>query len=443
MGITVKINSPIVAAGHGSVTIYTSTGPIGGLNFGSSGSISFWDLKSRFAINGTAYKLVDGVSGLASAVAANPSGNYALARSYDASQDGTYSAAPIGPFKGTVEGLGNTISNLMLGENVMNSFGEPLAMFAEVDGALRDFRLANASVFVDAGQNGVGASLLVERNKGVITNSYASGTFDLRTTQGANIAAGGIASWNGGQILNSGATVAISADNLESASMGGLAVENSGTVRDSWASGTLKVTRAGGIVGGLVGQNDEGALIQHSWSHVHIIGSDGVIGGGLVGVNVGYIRASPSEANLTTVKSVNVSSSALLGGLVGYQDFGSIDTSYATGSVSSLLGYSSGAGGLVGRCDEGKISRSFASATIHAAGGTAGGGLVGDAMLLCELADVYATGPIYGKGGAVIGGLMGIADSGGSTARAYATGALSAATGMAGGFACQNNPQRE
>src|SRR5947209_493959 len=78
-------------------------------------ALSFRIRPAQFSINGTPYLLVNSISSLASAIASNPSGSFALADNYDASADGTYSESPITTiFTGYLDGLGNTISHLSI-----------------------------------------------------------------------------------------------------------------------------------------------------------------------------------------------------------------------------------------------------------------------------------------------------------------------------------------
>ena len=57
--------------------------------------MTFWDLSSSLIVNGNSYTLVGDIETLASDIANNPAGFYALANDYDASVDGTYRSAPV------------------------------------------------------------------------------------------------------------------------------------------------------------------------------------------------------------------------------------------------------------------------------------------------------------------------------------------------------------
>ena len=108
---SIVVNQPVSAAGSGGVTIFTNNGGKGGtLSFGANGNVTFWSTSDRLEINGASYALVDNIATLASGIAANPGGNYALANSYDASIDGTYDSSPVDTvFSGSFQGLGNSV----------------------------------------------------------------------------------------------------------------------------------------------------------------------------------------------------------------------------------------------------------------------------------------------------------------------------------------------
>ncbi|HEX3653384.1 MAG TPA: hypothetical protein VHU18_11235, partial [Rhizomicrobium sp.] len=117
---SVTVKKQITVAGQGALTVITNdTGGTKAKNktgefviVPERGSVQFWDLGSSLIIDGNSYTLVGDIKTLASDIAANPSGFYALAKPYDASVDGTYTTSPIATtFAGVVEGSGNTISN--------------------------------------------------------------------------------------------------------------------------------------------------------------------------------------------------------------------------------------------------------------------------------------------------------------------------------------------
>lgn len=139
---SVEIDQPVSVSGSGAVTIATNDGGANGdLMFDGKGNIKFWDTASSLVINGNSYTLVTDIATLASDIAANPSGFYALANDYDASKDGTYASAPITTtLGGTFEGLGHAITNLKI-----NSVDFEVGLFAQAGGTLRDVGVIGAS----------------------------------------------------------------------------------------------------------------------------------------------------------------------------------------------------------------------------------------------------------------------------------------------------------
>ena len=126
-------------------------------------------------------------------------------------------------------------------------------------------------------------------------------------------------------------------------SVGGLAGRNSGSITDSYTTGSVD---GDWHVGGLVGRN--GGSITNSYTTGSVIGDKYV--GGLVGR-----KDSGSIINSYTTGSVDGNS--YTGGLVGKNYLGSIANSYATGSV---VGDYSGIGGLVGLNNSGgSIANSY------------------------------------------------------------------------------------
>ena len=114
--------------------------------------------------------------------------------------------------------------------------------------------------------------------------------------------------------------------------VGSLVGENSGTVSNSYATGSVT---GNGRVGGLVGWNRWGGTVSNSHAASSVTGEFEV--GGLVGRNNRTVSNSYSTSSVTGESDV--------GGLVGYNWEGTVSNSYFTGSVT---GWGS-VGGLVGR----------------------------------------------------------------------------------------------
>jgi hypothetical protein len=84
------------AWGLSGLTVTTNDGGRNGyFGFRRKSHVSFANLSSALTINGASYTLEGVIKSLASAISANPSGDFALASNYDASVDGTYTTSPI------------------------------------------------------------------------------------------------------------------------------------------------------------------------------------------------------------------------------------------------------------------------------------------------------------------------------------------------------------
>ena len=201
---------------------------------------------------------------------------------------------------------------------------------------------------------------LVGLNSSSITDSSASGDVGDAATAGHDL--GGLIGLNsGGAVTRSSATgdVASTSDTI-----GGLVGRNKGTITESAASGAVT---GDGWVGGLVGRNgvSSGDSISASHASGTVTGSADNVGG-LVGLSEGTIRTSYATGTVTGAGDVgglvgyllddvvtsyasgDVSGSGnAIGGLVGRSDGAStVRASYAAGSVTG--GTFQYVGGLTG-----------------------------------------------------------------------------------------------
>ena len=200
--------------------------------------------------------------------------------------------------------------------------------------------------------------------------------------------AGILAGSNSGTITDSYATGSVSGDNY----VGGLVGDNSSEITASYAAGSVSGDT---YVGGLVGDNS--SEITASYATGSVSGGSSV--GGLVGDNSSEITASYATGSVSGGSSV--------GGLVGDSSGGAITASYATGSVSGRDNY---AGGLVGFNSSG-ITAGYATGSVS--GDTYVGGLVGFNNSVGAVTASYATGSV--SGGSSVGGLAGFNNSGAIT----------------------------
>jgi hypothetical protein len=144
---TLTVNAPVAVDGTGGLTIRTNN--LCGNNnngigfvFGQKGNVTFLSLTTPLTFNNLKYTLVSNLAMLASDIASNQNGFFALANSYDASADGVYPASPISTmFTGFFEGLGNPISNLSM------AGPKSVGLFAFMyNGSLYDVVLANVHI---------------------------------------------------------------------------------------------------------------------------------------------------------------------------------------------------------------------------------------------------------------------------------------------------------
>ncbi len=186
---------------------------------------------------------------------------------------------------------------------------------------------------------GTTAGGLVADNRGKISRCWAEGTVKAYRS-------GGLVGWNKGRITQSYANSKLEGRNYQ----GGLVAENGGTISESWAKGEV----------------------------LNIGSGDSTYTGGLVGLNGGRIVASFAEASVASERGA-------VGGLVGINNYGGlIDATYAAGDAGSgsdvggLIGengddkipFTDGIGGT--------IYYSFSLVTVDESQGEAQGGLVGE-----------------------------------------------------------------
>ncbi len=170
-------------------------------------------------------------------------------------------------------------------------------------------------------------------------------------------------------------------------------------------------------VGALVGYNDRGT-IEQSYASATVAGSFGAVGG-LVGYNTGTINES---------YSTGVVSGDGAGGLVGINGlpgtgFGTISSSYATGAVNG-----DSSGGLVGT-NYGTVTTSYASGAVTGSSDLGGFASVNYGTITQS----FATGNVTGSAssGRPAGGFAG-ENLGGHIEQSYATGAVTGGNSVGG-----------
>jgi filamentous hemagglutinin family protein len=361
---SININADIHARGAGTLNLdYDDEETNGSLDFTPLGHVDFVSetdtpTLGSLNINGTPYTLVADVAALASDIALNPAGDFALAADYNATVDGTYASSPISTsFTGTFEGLGNTISNL----TITNAVNTDVGLFSELGtgGTVRDLNLRNIDVSATSDAGEVGA--LAATNYGAIDNVTVTGS----VAAGFEQSVGGLVGIDesGASITNSGATDSVTAGYYSYT--GGLAGQDGGSIVGSYAKGNVVADYASDI-GGLVGL--ETGTVTSSYAKGTVNAAYSSQAGGLVGFGSGStITSSYATGNTTAGYESNVA------GLLGWNT-GTISTDFATGSVTG--GYSSNLGGLVGQ-NGGAITNAYARGSETSTGSSHLGGLVG------------------------------------------------------------------
>lgn len=296
-----------------------------------------------------------------------------------------------------------TIANIGLEGGAVSGDGYSVGSLTGInDGTITNsFSTVSVQGYIDVGG-------LVGGNNGTISNSYAAGTVigfnSVGGLVGGNYATidnsfatgpvtgqstvGGLVGMNYEPVTNSYATGPVTGHYV----VGGLAGYNRSTITLSHATGAVEGYSG---VGGLAGVNE--AMIDQSYATGEVSGNEEV--GGLVGClcSDAEIRQSFAEGD--------VSGGLYVGGLVGYSYSGSISNCYAKGAVTGLssdqIAYpdlgdvvdemmggfgeidpgdsemipSSSVGGLVGMNDAGSIEYSYATGEVQ--GDEYVGGLVG------------------------------------------------------------------
>jgi len=452
----VNVNATITASGNGAgLTLNPNTtnggnaaSGTGTFILGAGAAINLTGTAPSLIIGGVTYTVINALGAPGSVtgtdlqgINGNLAGDYALGSNIDATATATWNAgagftplaATFPYFTGVFDGLGHTITGLTV--NQTTNFD---GLFAQVamGGVVQNVTLAGGGI---SGPNSVGA--LVGYNAGLVNNSTSSAAVtgaangnNVGGLVGANDAAGTVKNSSSSGTVGGGGTHvgglvganygAISLSNASSnvtaaaGYVGGLVGYNLGTIANSFATGTATAT-IGGNAGGLAGANY--GTVSGSYATGVVTGTGGLNTGGLVGVN--GVNGTTGAIN-TSYATGNVNGGDRTGGLVGYNDGGSITTSYySTGAVNG--GHY--VGGLVGESTS-AISNSYATGSVT---GTVGdvGGLVGY-NYGGTVTRGYATGTVMGA--SYVGGLVGV--STGTISQSYATGNVTASNLTAGGL---------
>ena len=186
--------------------------------------------------------------------------------------------------------------------------------------------------------------------EGVVKNV---GLFNVSVAGTDNIS--GLVGLNDGAIINSHVTLANMGVDIAT-DVGGLVGYNrNGSIINSYVTTTTVL--GGEDIGGLVGEND-GSIIS-SFAYADVIGFEKI--GGLVGLNRGDIINTYAAGTVASTQTVTVA-----GGLVGWnRSTGAIENSYVVSQVMPLTDGDSRVDGLIGDND-GSITASYWDKTVNA-----------------------------------------------------------------------------
>ncbi len=318
---TIGVYAPMSVTGKGGLTL--NDAGTESLAFYGGANVTFAKLSSPLTINGNSYVLVNNIAGLAAATNANPSGDYALANSYNAGQDGTYSTAPVQTpgnwFTGVFEGLGNTISNLTIVDGTPSAACDGL-IFSIYSPIISNVGMVNVSITStgDQGANGAGAVACGPNANSLVWRSYATGTITMGRLDGA----GGLCAC-GGAIVQSWANVAISGG--QASSFGGL-TSGAKLIDQSFSMGSVSCTVGFCQLGGLSIGVGQGGKIMNSYSVGAVTdggpgGDDSQIGGLLSQTDAeGSVVQSYAAGKITTPDSGCNNNTDCIGGLYGVEN---------------------------------------------------------------------------------------------------------------------------
>jgi len=346
---SVTVTAPIAVNGVAPVSLVTNDGGSGGyLMFISGGSLSFLGTANNLSINRQTYTLATTIATLASDIAGNPSGYYALSGNYDAKPDGTYTAPPIPTtFTGTFNGLGNAIENLTI-DGGFESQSIGLLAYVDTLGAIDSLRVTHANVSGKHKQRGQTYSgIIAGISNGTVFNSFASGKMagkaGIKEYFNGGVTVGGIVGLNRGEVLDSAADATIveigGSDSMLIA--GGLVGGNSGSIEISYATGSISLVGQPSVVesGGLLGWFDSGGAVENCYASGTVTADYNAYAGGLVGQTDMLIAESYSTGEAKS------GSDSWVGGLVG-DDTSNGDQSndYWDTTTSGITNLSQGAG---------------------------------------------------------------------------------------------------
>ena len=324
----VNINAPVTASGAGAgITISPNTANgaeaasgTGSFNLGPGGVINLPhvspDSTTSLVIAGSGYTVINslgtagdssgttlqGLNAMEFDLVGTPhrvtrGGHFALGSNIDASATGGWNGgAGFAPpdLVGVLDGLGHTISGLVIHRPTEDSVGLTSAMV----GSIRNVGLVNVSV---VGNGTVGGLVGVLDYGSSITNSYTTGGVASNLGVVGGLAGGA----NDGSLISS--SYSTSSVQTPGGAAGGLVGTCRCTIVNSYATGN--VTGSGGS-GGLVGFLQGGSVVRTSYATGSVSASADGTNGGLAGVAGGAAFDKAFWNTQTSGTSVAVGSDA-------------------------------------------------------------------------------------------------------------------------------------
>ena len=192
-----------------------------------------------------------------------------------------------------IDGRGRIIDGLYI-----NSASEDAGLFARFAGAASNFGLDNARVFA------------VDGRAGLLAGSIMGGS--------------AVSVWGRGRVI--GGDDAVTLGGL----IGALSATPLAPISQSWFAGEVA---GGGVVGGLIGSADGGA-VEDNWAVARVVGAENAIGG-LIGETGATVRRSWAGGPLAGAGQIGGLVGATLNTAVGDQSYWSMRSS---GAAASALG---------------------------------------------------------------------------------------------------------
>jgi len=354
-------------------------------------------------------------------------------------------------FKGTFNGNNHVISNLYISEKTTSRQG----LFGTNAGTIENLTIENANVSTSSADTGI----LVGYNMagGTINNVTVKGQLNVTSTV-SHI--GGVVGSNLGTVNQA---INYASINSQYRYVGGIVGQNNqkAIVSSCYNYGTV-TGKSDVYVGGICGSNENASTITQSYNHGTVTGTNNNIGG-ICGVNHNTSTISNSynqgtvngaynvggicgaNQNTSTIeKSHNyaaVTGSGNVGGITGINT----NNSYVKTSSNSMainLGNANGVGGIVGINQTATITECFNKAKISSTGVTIGG-IVGNNQTNAYITNCYNKGAVSTTGKdqydqAYIGGIAGCNENTSTIKGCYNTGEVTSSYKYVGGIVGYN-----